>query len=281
MTDQEPAALGFDEPATRPLHRRPTKANLDWGARQWLGSEARPGDVLVVFFAGQAIGLPDRPDDRPGQPPRDYLLPVDAREADVEQTGWRLGDAIDDLARRGEFSIVCLLDTSPAGRVRSPGLLGNPARSAAGERLLRGMVRWPGVTAWLAAAEGPALVTVSGTGVFTSALLEALGTRREPRNLLACLDRLRPRPGLAAQGFRTAGGFGPDLTLWPGDLMPTRPKGEPLLQRGHADRVMAVAFTAAAPSRSGPEWTWRRPAWIPQSASGGPPIAPCCACYRW
>ena len=59
LTDQDPAALGFDEPAARPLHRRPTKANLDWGARQWLGSEARPGDVLVVFFAGQAIGLPD------------------------------------------------------------------------------------------------------------------------------------------------------------------------------------------------------------------------------
>ena len=156
LTDQDPAALGFDQPASRPLHRQPTKANLDWGARQWLGSEARPGDVLVVFFAGQAIGLPDRPDDRPGQPPRDYLLPVDARVADVEQTGWRLGDAIDDLARRGEFSIICLLDTSPAGRVRSPGLLGNPPRSAAGERLLRGIVRWPGVTAWLASAEGPA-----------------------------------------------------------------------------------------------------------------------------
>ena len=57
--------------------------------------------------------------------------------------------------------------------------------------------------------------------------------------------RLRPRPELAAQGFRTAGGFGPDLTLWPGDLAPARPKVEPLLQRGHADRVMAVAFTAA------------------------------------
>ena len=124
LTDQDPAALGFDEPASRPLHRRPTKANLDWGAREWLGSEARPGDVLVVFFAGQAIGLPDRPDDRPGQPPRDYLLPVDARAADVDQTGWKLGDAIDDLARRGEFSIICLLDTSPAGRVRPPGLAG-------------------------------------------------------------------------------------------------------------------------------------------------------------
>ena len=245
LTDQDPATLGFDQPASRPLHRRPTKANLEWGARQWLGSEARPGDVLVVFFAGQAIGLPDRPDDRLGQPPRDYLLPVDARVADVDQTGWKLGDAIDDLARRGEFSIICLLDTSPAGRVRSPGLLGNPVRSAAGERLLQGIVRWPGVTAWLASAEGPALETSSGAGVFTSALLEVLGTRREPRNLLACLDRLRPRPELAAQGFRTAGGFGPDLTLWPGDLAPTRPKVEPLLQRGHADRVMAVAFTAA------------------------------------
>ena len=245
LTDQDPAALGFDGPAARPLYRQPTKANLDWGARQWLGSEARPGDVLVVFFAGQAIGLPDRPGDRPGQPPRDYLLPVDARAANIDQTGWKLGDAIDDLAKRGEFSIICLLDTSPAGRVRAPGLLGNPVQSATGERFLRGIVRWPGVTAWLASAEGPADETTNGAGVLTSALLEALGSRREPHNLLACLDALRPRPELAAQGFRTAGGFGPDLTLWPGELAAVRPKVEPLLQRGHADRVMAVAFTAA------------------------------------
>jgi WD40 repeat protein len=245
LTDQDPAALGFNEPASRPLHRRPTKANIEWGTRVWLGSEARPGDVLVVFFAGQAVGLPDRPEDRPGQPPRDYLLPIDARAADVDQTGWNLGDAIDDLARRGEFSIVCLLDTSPAGRVRSPGLLGSPAHSAPGERLLRGIVRWPGVTAWLASAEGPTLETASGAGVFTSLLLEGLGARREPRNLLACLGRLRHGPEMAAQGFRTAGGFGPELTLWPSDLPPARPKVEPLLQRGHADRVMAIAFTAA------------------------------------
>ncbi len=245
LTDQDPAELGFDEPAARPLHRQPTKANLEWGARQWLGSEARPGDVLVVFFAGQAIGLPDRPDNHSGQPPRDYLLPIDARAANVDQTGWKLGDAIDDLARQGEFSIVCLLDTSPAGRVRRPALPGNPARLAASDRLLRGIVRWPGVTAWLASAEGPALETVSGAGVFTSALLEEVGTRREPRNLLACLDQLRPRPELAAQGFRTAGGFGPDLTLWSGALAAARPKLEALLQRGHADRVTAAAFTAA------------------------------------
>jgi WD40 repeat protein len=249
LTDHGPAELGFDDPAGRPVHRRPTKANLDWGARQWLGSEARPGDVLVVFFAGHALGFPDRPDDRPGQPPRDYLLPVDARAADVDQTGWKLGDAIDDLARRGEFSIVCLLDTSPAGRVRSPGLLGNPARSAPGEQLLRGVVRWPGVTAWLASAEGPARETADGTGVFTSALLDVLGSRREPRNLMASVARLRSRPELAAQGFRTAGGFGPELTLWPSDRAPARPKVEPILQRGHADRVMAVAFTAAGAQR--------------------------------
>jgi WD40 repeat protein len=245
LTDQDPAALGFEGLAPRPLHRRPTKANLDWAARQWLGTGARPGDVLVVFFAGQAIGLPEGPDDRPGQPPRDYLLPVDARAADVDQTGWRFGEAIEDLASRGEFSILCLLDTSPAGRVHSPVLLGQPARAASGERLLRGVVRWPGVTAWLGSAEGPALETVSGAGVFTSALLAELGTRRAPRNLLACLERLRLRPELAAQGFRTAGGFGPELTLWPGPIRPARPKAEPLLQRGHADRVMAVAFTAA------------------------------------
>ena len=78
----------------------------------------------------------------------------------------------------------------------------------------------------------------------TKALLEALGTRQEPRNLLACLDRLRREPSLASQGFRTAGGFGPNLTLWParGTRKPRR--DPPILQRGHADRVTGTVFSA-------------------------------------
>jgi len=245
LTDRDPASLGFQDPTRQPVYRPPTKANLDWGAREWLGQGARPGDVLLVFFAGQAVGLPEGPDDRPGQPPRDYLLPIDARDSAVDETGWKLGDAIDNLARRGDFSIVCILDTSPAGRVRPPRLLGRLARAASGDRLLRGIVRWPGVTAWLASSVGPALETGGGSGILTAALLETLTTRGRDDNLLTCLDRLRRRPELAAQAFCTKGGFGPDLTLWPGPVQPPRTKVEPLLQRGHADRVTALAFTAA------------------------------------
>ena len=132
LSDRDLASLGFTDPARRPEYRRPTRANLDWGARQWLAQRAKPGDVLVVFFAGQAVSLLPRPDETPGWPHRDYLLPVDARAANVDATGWVLGDAIENLAARGDHSVVCLLDTSPAGRTRSPVVLRRPTRPGAG-----------------------------------------------------------------------------------------------------------------------------------------------------
>ncbi len=245
LTDQNPADLGFPLDARRPEHRRPTKHALDLGVRQWLGTKAAPGDVLLVFFAGQAVSLPARADDPPGRVPRDFLLPVDAREADLERTGWRLGEAIEELAARGDFSIVCVLDTSPLGRIRSPGAISDQARSSAlGERMLKGIVRWPGVTAWLAATDVPSGVTSDGDGVLTRALIQGLGSQREPRNLLYCLDRIRRDPVLARQRFRTAGGCVPELALWGGNVRTKPPKVEPLLQNGHADRVTAVGFTS-------------------------------------
>jgi hypothetical protein len=245
LTDRRPEELGFTDPNRRPEHRRPTRNALDKAAREWLASKAAPGNVLLVFFAGHAVSLPAMAGDPAGRPPRDFLLPVDARENDLERTGWRLGDAIDDVAARGEASIVCLLDTSPLGRLRSPGIIRRQnAPNAADERMLEGIVRWPGVTAWLAATDKPSGETADGDGLLTRALIQRLGTRREALNLLACLDRVRREPALVEQGFRTAGGFGPDLVLWPGHVPTAQPKFEPLLQDGHADRVTAAAFTS-------------------------------------
>ncbi|MDG3005780.1 caspase family protein [Paludisphaera mucosa] len=244
LSDHEAEDLGFAEPARRPERRPATRAELDRGVREWLAGKARPGDTILIFFAGQAVGLPARAGDHATRSDRDLLLPMDARGVDVEATGWRLGDAIEGLAATGDYSIVGLLDTSPAGRVQSPRPLGNPARFEPGERMLRGIVRWPGVTAWLAAGDKPSGQDPrDGGGFLTKGLLESLGTRTDPAGLAACLDRLRRRPELAAQRFRASGGFRPDLSLWPSDVRPPRPKAEPILQRGHADRVTAVAFS--------------------------------------
>ncbi|CAN5787410.1 hypothetical protein BH23PLA1_BH23PLA1_03500 [soil metagenome] len=244
LTDAEPPALpGLAGP--KPERRRPTRAELDRAFQQWLPQRVRPGDVILVYFAGQAVSLPTKPDARPGDPPRDYLLPVDARSADLDGTGWSLGEAIDDLAAKGENPIVCLLDTSPLGRVRPVPRPEGDQPVPEGDRLLKGIVRWPGVSAWLAASDQPAAENRDGVGLLYFKLLPALGDSRKPRNLLASLDRLRRDAELASQGFRTLGGVSPDLSLWPADRRQARStKDRPLLQRGHADRVTAVTFTA-------------------------------------
>src|SRR5262249_52433840 len=36
----------------------PTRANLDWAFKEWLARRVRPRDVIVVYFAGQAVALP-------------------------------------------------------------------------------------------------------------------------------------------------------------------------------------------------------------------------------
>src|SRR5205823_1074316 len=38
----------------------PTQKNLDWAVRNWLRPRARGDDVVVIYFAGQAVALPPR-----------------------------------------------------------------------------------------------------------------------------------------------------------------------------------------------------------------------------
>ena len=199
----------------------------------------------MVYFAGQAIGLPPPDDAASAGIQRHYLLPIDARPAGWDETGWRLDEAIDGLAATGRNPIVLLLDTSLHGRGKrvDPSSRFEPSATP----FLEQLVRWPGVTAWLAADGRPAVeaTAVDEHSAFTAALLKGLGTTERPHNLLACLNAMTQEPALAAQGFRTLGGIAPGLNLWPASLRrEVASERELLLQRGHAAGVSTIAFSA-------------------------------------
>lgn len=240
--------LGAADPAADPGRSAglvPTRANLDWAFRTWLPERVEPDDVVVVYYAGQALGLPPLPESPPGRPDRSYLLPIDARSLQWDRSGWLLDEAIDGLASTGRNPLICWLDTSLAGRGdrvdRSSGFVPQSAP------MLRRLVRWPEVTAWLAADGKPAAeaARVGTLSPFTEALLTGLGSPEAPNNLHACLDRLQQTPALRAQGFRMLGGVDPGLDLWAaGVRRASLAKRELLLQRGHAGAVSALAFSA-------------------------------------
>ncbi|MDB5351609.1 MAG: repeat-containing protein [Planctomycetota bacterium] len=219
---------------------RPTRENLAWLFQEWLPFRLKPGDVVLFSFSGQAIGGKEGDaalDDR--------LLPVDADSKRLDVTGWRLPQALDKIASRGENPILIWLDTSLSGRGRPAGNL--TGRQTSSSHLLGELTRWPGVAAWIA-ADGHPVAEPAGErerGAFTNAVLSAMGTPESPRNLLGGLFTASRDERLVAQGFRAAGGLGPELSLWPKMLAAAiPPPSELLLQRGHADRVMALAFSA-------------------------------------
>ncbi len=237
----------------------PTKANLGWAFRTWLAGRVHDGDVIVVFYAGHAMALPPHASDetQPAHPARACLLPADARLSQCERTGWRLDEALDHWASGGRNPVVCWLDTSLHGRGRRlPPASGTGSASEPGSEsktpsaavsLLPSLVRWPGVTAWLAAEGRPAEeANVAGAlSPFTAAVCAGLGTPERPANLLGCLDALMHNPALRDQGFRMLGGIDPNLSLWSSRA---RRRGlahrELILQRGHAGGITAMALTA-------------------------------------
>jgi WD40 repeat protein len=219
-----------------------TRANLDWALKEWLPANAKRDDVVLVYFAGQAIGLEPMAE----APVRDYLLPSDAKAGRWDESGWSLERAIDGLASKGENPIVLWLDTSLMGRGRP--VAGAPKTPPSGARWLDAMARWPNVTAWLAADGRPAAEGKGrNPGLFVAALRAGMGTKGKPANLIACLDRINRDPALAAQGFRTLGAAPPELSLWKGELAKLAvPEVEILLQQGHAREVVNVAVTPDA-----------------------------------
>ncbi|AGA30374.1 WD40 repeat-containing protein [Singulisphaera acidiphila DSM 18658] len=238
---------GAAEPAKgkNPEGVLPTLANLDWAFKTWLPARVRPDDTVVVYFAGHALGLPPSADAPPGSPGREYLLPIDARRLQWDKSSWALDEAIDGLAASGQNPVVCWLDTSLLGRGERIDPKSTTIPSAT--PLLQKLVRWPGVTAWLAADGKPAVeaARVGALSPFTAALIDSLGTPERPNNLLAALDRLQQDQVLADQGFRTLGGIDPGLDLWASTIrQASLLKRELLLQRGHAGAVSTLAFSA-------------------------------------
>ncbi|MGP0064270.1 MAG: caspase family protein [Isosphaeraceae bacterium] len=221
----------------------PSKPNLEWAFREWLFKRASAGDLVVFYFAGRSGCVAGTQGSQLDV--RHDLLPKEADPEKPEQTGWSLEGAVDDCVRH-KLRVVCWLATE-AGDPRPAG----PAADwSAGVAWLSRLSRWPGVTAWLA-SDRPRSGKVGEAGdAFTAALLTALGAsgpeskgdRR--RNLSACLSDLQQDARLKAQGFCTLGGVPPSMTLWPIEKDAAEPRPELVIQAGHADRVMAMAFPA-------------------------------------
>ncbi len=246
---------------------KPNRYNLRWALQYWLNDDrVRPGDLILIYFAGQAIALPAAPNAPPGTPPRELLLPRDARLNDLarspEQTGWGLEELLDRFAAKGEIPVICWLDVTPTrprpsrieiARNQNEANKANEANetneAAAeppwGDRLLHRLTRWPGVTAWLDAAPDESREGLA-PGAFTATLIQSLGTEQEPAQLLESLTRLQADPALKARGFRSRGGVDSRLSLWKAEYrpLPSPSPSEPVLQRAHANPVIAIRFTA-------------------------------------
>ena len=219
---------------------RPTRANLDWAIEQWLlgpaGKRPKPGDVVVIFFAGASKCLADRRGNLVEL--RHIVVPSDPDPARPDAGGWSLESAVDRCVR-ARLRVVCWLATAPEGPADAP-------RPTGLEWLAR-LARWPGVTAWLAADGPPRDPSIDPGEVFTRALLTGLGEagKGPGPNLAECLRDLHQNPRLARQGFRSMGGVPPSMTLRTAQPdQPARSRPELVLQAGHADRVTSMAFPA-------------------------------------
>lgn len=238
---------------------KPTYANLTAGLRDWLRKKVRPQDgspradahrdVVLIYFAGHAIGLPADPNSDDLE--RDYLLPSDAEPDNWSRNGLALDQILepapDDPLR--DCTVVCWLDTSLRGRGQTPACW--PAGAQPDSRLfLTRLVAWPGRSVWLAADGEPSGLTGDGaSGLFTEALLRSMGAPGkgpdEGGGLLGALSRLRTDRSLAARGFRSMGAIPRGLALRAADLKPSPPKPDVLvLQRGHARKVGHFALSA-------------------------------------
>ncbi len=85
-------------PAELGAYLQPTLENLEWAVVDWLGHRVEKDDIVVIYFAGQAIAKAPLPGEATG---RAYLLPIDARGGDVARH--RL--VARRLARQGEVAL--------------------------------------------------------------------------------------------------------------------------------------------------------------------------------
>ena len=205
------------KPGSNTSRLRPTRSNLNWAIDQWLGSRVQKKDLVVVYYAGQAIHRPSKDETSPS---KTYLVPIDARLGDVEKTGLLLDECLDRIKRRvgDDVGVVVWLDTSTQGRGPQARRDANQSPKA-GETWLRSLTRWPGVSAWLAAdGQVASEPNESGPGPFVSALFRSLGSRDSAHNLLGTLDGLQHDPSLLQRGFKTQGGVPASWSTGPGFL---------------------------------------------------------------
>ncbi len=221
----------------------PTKQNLEWAIREWLLPKTQAGDVLLFYFAGKTRAkVTPRGANLPAE--IEYLLLTsDGSEAEPRLDGWPLERALDLCASR-KLKVVCFLETC------IPEPHGLPAQGEHRPPLsldwLARLTRWPRATAWLASERGSIPAPGDSGPVFTSTLLDALGTATEKPSLASTLALLHESPGLRDQGFRTMGGPAPGLTLWADRIEPDHSAPDPdlVLQFGHGDKVLTLAATA-------------------------------------
>ncbi len=226
----------------------PTQNNLKWAVDEWLGPRAKAGDLVVIYFAGQAATVASRAS--PQSEPRvdHYLLPINARTTDVRGTGWSLDEVVDRCALR-RIRVVCWLATGVEPTATPPRPAGQPPVAAvpAASEWLKRLTRWPGVTAWLASNRPMGFgQPVAPADAFTAALRRGLGDDLHRNSLAECLKQLQQDSRLGLQGFQARGRVPAELSLWKDqfnlNIEPPRP--EMVLQVGHADRVTALACSA-------------------------------------
>jgi len=262
--------LGADHPGTVEAPAfpiQPLRKNLEWAFDVWLKDKAHPGDLIVVYYAGRSQGHVVTRGKAEANRNEYRLLPRDALLSDVEQTGFSLAKAIDPYSRQGKYQVVCWLGTGlerfpeatmPPIRIAdqkksadstSPAAskIGRSKAPPSGLDWIRGLARWPGVSAWLASDVAQGSAAPSDPWVpFTSALLDGLGDADGKNNLAACLRAMQQTPTLKLQGFKSVGGVPPTLSLWHDQfvesLRPSRP--EMVLQFGHAGPITGLATSA-------------------------------------
>ena len=207
---------GSDDPGTvqSPAPNiTPTKKNLDWAFRDWLKARARPDDVIVFYFAGQARSVPQK---SPTAVPEYYLISSDAHSESLATSGWSLDKGLDLHARQTKDQMICWLATT----LRSePTFRGGETRGldsvAQSRDWLRRLARWPNVTVWLASDGSPATAPADPAVTFTQTLLAGFGAGEHKQNLSGRLRTLQQSSSL--KGFRSIGGVPPRLNCGPGN----------------------------------------------------------------
>lgn len=237
LDDGAPAPV---DPALGGARRlRATRANLEWALGDWLPSRIKPGDLVLLAFAGHPrVAGPAKPGLAPPEP---SLLLRDANPSDPNATGARVGPRLAAIAAKGARVLVWI-DASPIGRgapTPNPNPGDDPARTLAESIALA-----PGISVWIASRRPTPPLDDRGASIFGKLVRDAIGTRDRPADLLAALDRLRRDLPPDAGGPVVVGGLEPGRTL---ANLATAARAaaftpRPVLQRGHAANVRAAVL---------------------------------------